>query len=267
MPLRNETVLTVLFVALFLLGCNAADKLTSNATSNSNTETTRTNTAPVEPNDDGTIPSGTGTEKEKPAAGKGNVQGKAFFNDEPAVGVDVKLCEKFNQFFGGCTGQSFTAKTDEAGEYVIKNVPPGIYEGLTVRVFNTPFYVFATSGVISAAKYNVEADKTYFAPDTHLFKNDLKVVSPKAGSKIAPENIELKWQPYEDAAYYKFSIHADSSSGASTNYDYINKRVDDVTFVLDKPLQPGSYRIEIEAFNSNDRKLAESSDDMKFTVK
>jgi hypothetical protein len=111
---------------------------------------------------------------------------------KPAAGVEVKLCKTFNQFFGGCSGDTYTSKTDENGEYLIKNVPPGIYEGLTVRVFNTPFYVFATSGIISAAKYGIEADKTYFAPDTNLFKNDLKVVNPKAGSKVAADGLEIK---------------------------------------------------------------------------
>src|SRR5688500_15364080 len=199
MNLRYDIVLTMVFAIALLLGCNAADKLTTNnsATSNANSTAARTtNSTPgVPPNEDGTIPSGEGVEKEKPAPGKGNVQGKAFFNEQPAAGVDVKLCKTFNQFMGGCTGETFTAKTDDAGEYVVKNVTPGIYEGLTVKVFNTPYYVFATSGIVSAAKYNIEADKTYFAPDTHLFKNDLKVSSPKASARVAPENLEVKWEP------------------------------------------------------------------------
>jgi len=276
MRLRSETLLTLIFVLALLLGCKSFEKLTANSAANANTKTTSNSTSTsanressdVEPNEDGTIPSGTGVEKEKPAAGKGNVQGKAFFNEKPAACVDVKLCKTFNQFFGGCSGDTFTAKTDDNGEYLIKNVPPGVYEGLTVRVFNTAFYVFATSGIISAAKYNIEADTTYFAPDTNLFKNDLKLVSPKAGSKIAGEGIEVKWEPYPDAAYYKFSIHADTSSGGETVYDYINKRVDDESsFVLDKPLKAGSYSVEVNAFNANDKKLAQSSDDIKFSVK
>ena len=121
--------------------------------------------SPAKPAADGTIPSGTGTEKEKPSAGKANVQGKALFNEKPAVGVEVKLCQTFSRFGSGCGGETFTTKTDEAGEYLFKDVPPGIYEGLTVKVFDTPYYVFATSGFVSAAKYAVEADKTYFAPD------------------------------------------------------------------------------------------------------
>ncbi len=267
MPLRNETVLTIVFVAMLLLGCNAAEKLTSDQTVNSNADTAKANTSAPVPNDDGTIPSGTGVEKEKPTAGKANVQGKAFFNDKGAADVEVKLCKTFNRFGGGCTGETFTAKTDDAGEYVIKNVPPGLYEGLTVRVFNTPFYVFATSGVIAAAKYNIESDKTYFAPDSHLFKNDLKLTSPKAGTKVAPENIELKWDAYPEAAYYKVSIHADTTTGAETPYDYIGKRVDDPVFALDKPLKPGGYNPKVEAYNANDRRLAQSSNDLKFSVK
>ena len=276
MSIRFETILTLILALTLVLGCKSLTNLgnqAANTGANANSSTAKANTsddddAQVKQNEDGTIPSGTGVEKEKPAPGKGNVQGKALFNEKPAVGVDVKLCKTFNQFFGGCSGETFTAKTDENGEYLIKNVPPGIYEGLTVRVFNTPFYVFATSGIISAAKYNIEADKTYFASETNLFKNDLKVTAPKAGAKVAADGIEVKWEPYPDAAYYKFSVHGDTATGAETNLDFVNKRVDgESSFVLDKPLKAGSYRLEVEAFNANDIKLSESSNDMKFSVK
>jgi len=205
-------------------------------------------------------------EKEKPAAGTGNVQGKAFYNGQGAAGVEVKLCQTFSRFLGGCGGETFTTKTDAAGEYLIKNVPPGIYEGLTVKVFDTNYYVFATSGIVQTAKYKIEDGRTFFAPDTNLFKQDLKLVSPKAGSKIGAANIEVKWDAYSDAAYYKFSIHADSSTGAKTEYDYINKRVDGLSYVLEKPLSPGTYTCRVEAYNGSDTKLSQSSDDIKFSV-
>jgi hypothetical protein len=273
MRLRPDTSLTLILLVAVLLGCkNLTGNQSSNGNSNAanavtNKPKTNTNTETTVQNDDGTIPSGTGTEKEKPAPGKGNVQGKAFFNEQPAVGVEVKLCKTFNRFFGGCKGETFTTKTDDAGEYLIKGVPPGIYEGLTVKVFNSPYYVFATSGYVSAAKYNIEADKTYFAPDTNLFKNDLKVVSPKANAKFAPEGLEVKWNAYPDAAYYKLSIYADTGSGAEPNYDFIGRRVDDVSVVVDKPLTPGSYSIKVESFNANDIKLAENDTQVKISVK
>jgi hypothetical protein len=254
-------IVTALLVIALGSGCKSAVNKGSGAANNSNAKTSA-----AKPDDQGIIHSGTGEEKEKPAAGKANVSGKVLYNEKPAANIEVKLCEKFNQYFGGCTGQTFNAKTDAGGEYLIKDVPPGVYEGLTAKVFDTPYYVFATSGFVSSAKYQIEADQTFFAPDANLFKSDLKLVSPKAGAKLAAENIEVKWESYPDAAYYKFSIHPDSSSGAQTNYDYINKRVDGTSYVLDKPLAAGTYTCRVSAYNGNDIKLADSPDDIKFTV-
>ena len=75
-----------------------------------------------------------------------------------------------------------------------------------------------------------------------------------------------KRESYQGAAYYRFSIYADSSAGAETNYGYINKRVDGTSYVLDAPLKPGSYRIAVNAYSSNDVKIAESPDDIDFPV-
>ncbi|HEX7175630.1 MAG TPA: hypothetical protein VF240_10260 [Pyrinomonadaceae bacterium] len=270
MSLRGKgAVASMFFLAAAMLGCNSSGGVNSNAPAppaSANTATANTTTPPAKPSADGTIASGTGVEKEKPAAGKGNVQGKALYNEQPAVGVEVKLCEKFNQYLGGCSGETFTSRTDSAGEYLIKDVPPRVYEGLMVKVFDTGYYVFATSGIVQTAKYNIEADKTFFAPVSHLFKSDLKLASPKAGSKIGGSNIEVKWDAYPDAAYYKFSIFADTASGAKPEYDFINKRVDGLSYVLDKPLSPGSYTCKVEAYNGNDIRLAQSSSDIKFTV-
>jgi hypothetical protein len=242
-------------------GCKSLVDKSRGSGNNSNGKTSS-----AKPDDQGIIHSGSGDEKEKPGAGKANVAGKVFYDQKPAANIEVKLCEKFNQYLGGCSGQTFTAKTDAGGEYLIRNVPPGIYEGLTAKVFDTPYYVFATSGFVGSAKYKLEANETFFAPDSKLFKSDLKLVNPKAGSKLGANSIEVKWESYPDAAYYKFSISADSSSGAETNYDYINKRVDGTSYVLDKPLAPGSYGCSVTAYNSNDIKLAESASDTKFIV-
>jgi hypothetical protein len=257
---KGFVAITLLLIALGS-GCKSSGDKGRSSANNSNAKTSS-----AKPDDQGIIHSGAGEEKEKPAAGKANVSGKVFYNEKPAANIEVKLCEKFSQYVGGCSGQTFTAKTDATGEYLIKNVPPGIYEGLTAKVFDTPYYVFATSGFVSSAKYKIEADKTFFAPDSNLFKSDLRLVSPKAGAKLGATNIEVKWESYPDAAYYKFSINADSSSGAQTNYDYINKRIDGTSYVLDKPLAAGTYTCTVTAYNGNDVKLAESPGDIKFTV-
>lgn len=260
---RSSTFLCLvaLLLSATISGCKSTSTSNRIASTNSNASISSS-----KPDADGIIHSGTGVEKEKPAAGKANVQGKVLFNGKPAADIEVKLCEKFNRYLGGCQGETFTTKSDANGEYLIKDVPPGIYEALTAKVFDTPYYVFATSGFISSAKYELETDQTFFAPDSNLFKSDLKVLNPKAGAKVSADNLEVKWESYPDAAYYKFSIHADSGTGAETNYDYINKRIDGTSHVLEKPLAAGSYRIVVTAYNSNDIKIAESPDDVKFTV-
>lgn len=206
-----------------------------------------------------------GVERIKPAPGTGNVQGQVMYNSKPAENIEVKLCETFNQYIGGCSGKTYTARTDKEGEYVITNVEPKVYGGLLAKVFDTDASVFATTGLagISSAKYDVAADKTLFIPPTHLFKSDLKVSNPKAGAKVSTKSLELKWEEYPDAAYYKFSIYADEASVTSP---YIGERVDGTSFTLDKPLEKGVYRWQVTAYNDKDKKLSESSRDIKFTI-
>ena len=241
---RFVIALVCLWAAFAFSGCAKKDVRTKESDSN----------APVE-----------GVEKVKPAPGTGNVQGKVLYNNAPVANIDVRLCETFSRFLSGCGGKIYTAKTDNDGDFVITNVPPKEYEGLTVRVFDTDSYVFATTGIagISSAKYNVVADKTLFVAPTHLFKGDLQIVNPKAGSTVSRENLELKWEPYPDAAYYKFSLSPDAHL---VTPPYTNQRVDDPSFKVNKPLEKGTYRFKVEAFNKSDRKLSETADDINFTV-
>ena len=243
--LKRFVIALVCLTAVFAFsGCAKKDVRTKEADSN----------APVE-----------GVEKVKPAPGMGNVQGKVLYNNAPVENIDVRLCETFSRFLSGCGGKIYTAKTDKDGDFVITNVPPKEYEGLTVRVFDTDSYVFATTGIagISSEKYNVVADKTLFVRPTHLFKGDLQVVNPKAGSTVSGQNLELKWEPYPDAAYYKFSL---SPNEHLVTPPYTNERVDGASFKVNKPLEKGTYRFKVEAFNKSDRKLSETADDINFTI-
>ena len=249
MEVRKGLIAPVaLCVILSLLSCKAGNKSGTNAASS-------TPDAAAE----------AGPEKAKPAPGTGNVQGKVFYNNKPAPNIEVKLCETFSRFLSGCGGKIYRARTDGDGIYVIANVPPKAYEALTARVFDTDEYVFATSGFagISAAKYEVNADKTLFVTTTHLFKSDLKLTNPKAAAKVSTQGLELKWEPYPEAAYYKVSVYPNDHLVTSP---YTNKRVEGTSFSLDQPLKNGTYRWQVTAFNGQDRKLAESPDDIEFTI-
>lgn len=206
-----------------------------------------------------------GVEKVKPAPGTGNVQGTVLYNGKPVENIDVKLCEKFNRFLGGCDGKIVKGKTDKDGVYVITNVEPKTYESLLARSFDSDYWIFATAGIagLDTTKYDVAADKTLFVQPINLFKDDLKIDNPKAGSKVSAKGLELKWEPYPDAAYYKFSLHSEDLSVTSP---YVDERVDGTSYGLDKPMQSGAYRVQVEAYNSADKKLSESPDDYKFTI-
>ena len=239
--------------AIALTSCKVGNKNSRSATESTNGSASQSESAEA------------GVEKVKPAPGKGNVQGKVFYNSKPVENIEVRLCETFNQYFGGCGGKIYTARTDKDGEYVITSAEPKVYEGLLARVFDTDSSIFATTGIagISSNKYEIVADKTLFVTPTHLFKGDLKLLNPKAGAKVSAQNLELKWDPYPDAAYYKFSIYAEDVSVTSP---YINERIEGTSFAIDKPLEKGIYRWQVNAYNSEDRKLAESSSDIKFTI-
>src|SRR5262245_5743747 len=125
--LRKLAVVICLVLSFILTGCAKKD-------GPKNASTSTNQSAPVE-----------GVEKVKPAPGTGNVQGKVLYNNGPVENIEVKLCETFSRFLSGCGGKIYTAKTDLDGDFVITNVPPKEYEGLTVKVFRTDSYVFATT--------------------------------------------------------------------------------------------------------------------------
>src|SRR6185503_7159690 len=114
--MKTPALIALSLIIITVLGCKMGSKTTANGNRSAN-RSEAANTPGTE----------TGVEKVKPAAGTGNVQGKVLFNSKPAENIEVTLCEKFNQFFGGCDGQKFVARTDKDGEYVITNVPPKTY--------------------------------------------------------------------------------------------------------------------------------------------
>lgn len=259
-----------LFSGLLMAGCSGAANNSStptNTVANTNTSTKANSTPGTEKttSDGEFVPSETGTAKAQPEAGKANVQGKVLFNGEPAPDIEVKLCQKFNRFMGNCDGDTFKTKTNAAGEYLIANVTAGIYEGLLVKVFNTNSFVFATGRFgITSAKYKIDADSTYFAPETNLFKSDLKLTEPKTGGTVAGTDLKIKWEAYPGAAYYELTL---SPAEYDADSSISGERVEGTEFTVPKVLKPGKYSLTVSSFNANDVKLAEPKDRISFTVK
>ena len=217
-------------------------------------------------NSNSTVESETGVEKRKPAPGKANLQGKVLYNELPAANIEVKLCEKFSTILGlSCEGKTFKAKTDASGEYLVADVPPMIYEGLTVRVFNTKMFIYLESGILNSASYPLEPDKTFFAPTTNLFKSDLRITSPKNHSTVDAGSVEFKWDAYADAAYYM--VRLDTKEYKAGMDKYQNIRTNETSFRPDQPLASDSYKLTVTAYNANGVKLAETDGEFGFYVK
>ncbi len=259
----------VLVSGVLIAGCSGGANTSPNVANTAANTKALTNATPATEKSSGAdkdfVESETGTAKATPESGKANVKGKVLFNGEPVPDIEVKVCQKFSRFMGQCSGDSFKTKTDASGEYLIANVTPGIYEGLLVKVFNTNSYVFAVQGLgVSSAKYKFDADSTYFAPDTNLFKTDLKLSEPKSNASVAGADLKIKWEAYPGAAYYKLNLNPEEYDSDST---ISGERVDGTEYAVTKALKPGKYSITLNAFNANDVKLSELKDRISFTVK
>jgi hypothetical protein len=261
--MKKLSVILLSICAMLFVACDKTKTAENKGNSSETKKENKTETPPTTKVKDGYVVSEEGTAKETPEAGKANIQGKVLYNEKPAAGVEVKLCEKFTTI-SGCGGEEYKTKTDDNGEYLFKNVDPKEYSGLLARVFETPMYIFAAQsfGIVSA-KYKIEADTTFFAPATNLFKSDIKVENPKTNAKVEASGFEIKWEKYEDAAYYKFGLYP---AEASVTSPYINQKAESESFKVEKPLEPGKYRLKIDAFNANDVKLAQLKEDIEFTV-
>lgn len=191
-----------------------------------------------------------------PPPGAGAVQGVVLFAEQPAAGLEVKLCETFDQF-NGCDGKTLKTKTDARGVYTFGDVPPMKWQGLTVRVFNTKLELFVRSGLLTNAAYVVAPDRVLSVPPMRMFKTDLRVSSPRERAKLKTRQFEVKWVPYPGAASYKLDIDADGYRGLE---------LVGASFVLDKPIANGSYELELTALDAWGEPLAKTARPIKFSI-
>ncbi len=195
----------------------------------------------------------------KPEKGTGNVYGKIIWNGAPAEGLDMLLCQDFNSF-SGCKGQEYAVQTQADGSYTFANVEPGIY-ALSVRVFDSDDWLYVTGGILSAADYEVEAGQTLVVEPQSVFKLDLRQQEPAQDTKLKSGERTFQWQVYESAAYYQ--IYLTPFEGETI---FVNERVDDTIIKASLPPINCEYRWNLEAFNTDGVKIAETSDYWEFSV-
>lgn len=198
-------------------------------------------------------------EGEDPADSKGNVYGEIRWNGVGAADLDLMLCADFSSF-SGCGGEEFKSKTDENGQYLFKNVDPGVY-ALSVRVFDSDDWLYISSGILSSADFEVEVGDTLVIGIQNIFKLDLKPTTPSNGEKVAADEVQLDWDDYENADYYKVSLYPEEGDAI-----LVDKRVNESSILADLlPVNCG-YRWGVEAFNSDRIKIAETAEQFDFVV-
>ena len=239
------------FVALLLMGCSVLGEAEGgNGRSN---DISDTNTESTQDNDELTY------KGEAPADGKGNVFGEIRWNSKGAADLELLLCADFSSF-SGCGGEEFTTKTNETGQYLFKDVDPGVY-ALSVRVFESDDWLYISSGILSSADFEVEADETLVIDIQNIFKLDLKPVAPTNGGKEPAGEVQLDWDDYPEADYYKVSMYPDEGDAV-----LVDKRVNESSIKVDLPEVNCGYRWSVEAFNSDRVKIAETAEQFDFLV-
>jgi len=194
----------------------------------------------------------------KPPAGMGNAIGQVLFDGKPAANIEVQLCQEISTVFGGCTGTTYSGKTDKDGFYIIDKVKPGEYS-LRARVFTTNYYIYHTSGILSAAKLKVEADQSTPVGTMNLWKSDIVVLSPKNGETVKSGKPKFAWKAYPSAANYKVTIR--TKEGNSNSFGTSSTSGSPDTALLN-----GDYKWNIEATNAEGTKLAALAEDISFKV-
>lgn len=195
----------------------------------------------------------------KPDRGLGNVHGKISWNEQPAAGLDVLICQDFNAF-SGCKGQEYTVQTGEDGKYTFHNVEPGIY-ALSVRVFDSDDWIFVTDGIFSAAEYTVAANETLVIEPRSIHKLDIRPLKPGMDAEVKSGERVFQWEAYGDADYYEIYLTPDEGDAI-----FVNERADETSIKAQLPPLNCAYRWQLAAFNANGIKIAETNDYWEFTV-
>ncbi len=193
---------------------------------------------------------------------KGNLEGKIFYGSEPLVKHQVKLCTKFDPYWSGCGGKTYKARTDKYGRYVIKDLKPGVYEGLLMRDANNRGWIYTTGSFgIGNATITIKEGKTTFWGKTQSFKNVLKITSPKRNKTIPAQGAKFTWKEHPGTARYTLKVNEEFSMKRPTDYDYHYKTYDNIEgteFEIPDTLHNKSkYKISLEAYDDHGNKLAE----------
>jgi len=200
----------------------------------------------IEPIEEVELPNPTSSE------GCGSVTGRVFWNSQPVNGARLTLCEKFSTF-SGCEGQKYEADSDEKGIYCIENVPVGEY-AIIVQLPGEEGYLYVGDFIKGATKINIVEGETNSLENIHIFKTDLKLISPTDKEEIDTRVPTLEWEDYSSAEYYYIYLTPEAGDVGKL----IDEKIEENIYSIQKSLLNCKFTWKIEAFNQYGRKIAES---------
>jgi hypothetical protein len=95
----------------------------------------------------------------------------------------------------------------------------------------------------------------------------MKFIAPFSKETVQSTRPTLKWQPVQEAAYYKVGWHCWANDCPRGTFN-LGKRVETTSYTFEKPL-PIGFKIDwnVEAFNANDECIAYYADSSFWTPK
>jgi formylglycine-generating enzyme required for sulfatase activity len=212
-----------------------------------------------------------------PQPGTANAAGRVLWNNQPVIGVEVRLCKDYKPYaLEGCGEPQITATTHAEGWYVFTNVPPAKYSvfvhavdkvsDLWFFLYSQPNYSQSNGNYLpllslynqTPIQYDLTADQTLMISEMHIYKFDLKQTFPIDGESY-PEIPTLTWEPYPGAAYYgvRFGQKEIPDNG---------ELIYGTTYTLTQPMQSCEYKWKVEAFNLEGEKISEFDGSERFEL-
>lgn len=190
--------------------------------------------------------------------GTGDVTGSVWWNSRAAANIHVELCEEYS-FITGCSGTSFSATSDENGNYLFSAIPAGTYY-IAMRIFNTDDWLYIPEGFISARPFIVSSGETTVVEAFNLYKLDVNPTHPTE-NHVPPGDLTLSWRPYESAAHYEIILYPEQGESILSG-----QRVDGNEIGVTLPSRDCEYRWHVEAFNQDGIKIATTDGYLTFAV-
>lgn len=190
-----------------------------------------------------------------PAAGEGTATGRILWNNQPFVGVRVKLCADWSMF-GGCKTAAYTAITDADGRYSISAIPAGEYD------FITQLPDQRNDTLWLGLKVTVGAGQTVMVRDVPVVKYDLNLIAPANHQRVTTATPTLAWEAYPGAAYYEVYVSSRLTYETVVSFE----RAQTPEYIIPTALAAGEYYWRIYAYNAGGTRIAESRESFDFTI-